>query len=384
MQAYARRRLTNQSDVYAAMEGIVSELYKDTSERHYYGLPCQDFDRALLWMCSYVPGRSPLRTSESVYLPTWSWSSFNGGITVLPNSFDHHHCSPLLAWATYCKDVDGLELKYLDTPSPPLVWREVGKYPEGMEFEEPYWYPQLYLALACEQGFVEGLSKEKVPWDTNTFFASQRGALLSRFPTYSSFWTEIQMLREIPYLHGNKSALTSLDDDVRSTVPRRNLKPGPLVFRAQMARFHMSKHDAEDCRSRIKKLCHHCDILDETMLSCGYIYPDEPRITPQLSANLLSVFDFMALSISVKSLGGVEQAVGVQESRKELERIVKDEKEEITFFDSTGEALMPCPVVNVMLVGRRSDGVLYRMGIGWIFMRSWIKAVRRFETVVLE
>ncbi|KAF9641522.1 Heterokaryon incompatibility [Lasiodiplodia theobromae] len=98
----------------------------------------------------------------------------------------------------------------------------------------------------------------------------------------------------------------------------------------------------------------------------------------------MSTFELMALSISVKDLGGVEHALGVQDSRKELERIIKDEAEEITFFDSTGEALLPCPVANVMIIGRRSNGICHRMGIGWIFMRSWAKAERRFETIVLE
>lgn len=384
MSAYSRRSLTNQSDVYSATEGIMSELYKDTSGRHYYGLPCKDFDRALLWMCSHVPRKSPLRTSEDMYLPTWSWSSFNGGLTRLPNDFEHHFCSTLLSWASYDylgKEKADLKLKPLDEPSSPLIWREVSRYPEGAEIAEPYWFPQLYLALACELGFFEGISNYDVSWETNSSFSDRKNALLARFPTYPSFWAEIQRLCQVKY-HGNM--LDRLESDINRSIPLQGVKPGPLVSRSQIARFQMGKHQTKDYRSRIKRLCHHCDVLDESALTCGYIYLDEPRMSPRLSTESISTFDFMALSISARDYGGVEYAVGVQNSRQELERIITDEEEEITFFDNTGEALLPCPVINVMVIGRRSNGLSHRMGVGWIFMRSWTKAARRFETIVLE
>lgn len=102
-----------------------------------------------------------------------------------------------------------------------------------------------------------------------------------------------------------------LEKDIDGSIRHESLKPGALVSRTQVARFHIGRHHPEDCISKVKRLCHHCDILDEAMLSCGYI-------------------------------------------------------------------------VNVMLIGRRSSGMSYRMGVGWILMRSWVKAERRFEIVVLE
>lgn len=384
MQMYCRRNLTNQSDVYSAIEGIISELYKDTSGRHFYGLPCKDFDRALMWMCSHVPGKSPIRISKDVYLPSWSWSSLKGGITTIPSNFEHHFCSTLLSWASYDYLDDGkteLKLKYLGESSPPFAWTEVGRYPEGAEIEEPYWFPQVYLALACELGLFEGLSTDDVPWDTNSSFTNRKDTLSAQFPTYPSFRAEIKRLCQAKY-HG--STLHRWESDINKIIPPQSLKPGPLITRAQVASFQMAKHRPEDCRSRIKRLCHHCDIMDESLLTCGYIYPDEPRISPRLSVESMSTFELMALSISVKDLGGVEHALGVQDSRKELERIINDEGEEITFFDSTGEALIPCPVVNVMVIGRHNNGICHRMGIGWIFMTSWMKAERKCETVVLE
>lgn len=70
---YSKRKLTNRSDVYLALLGILRALYNGPNA-FVYGLPRLDFDRALLWN---IQLRNPKKHTETqgVVLPSWSWAS---------------------------------------------------------------------------------------------------------------------------------------------------------------------------------------------------------------------------------------------------------------------------------------------------------------------
>ncbi|KAG9217692.1 hypothetical protein CCMSSC00406_0003619 [Pleurotus cornucopiae] len=107
--AYRDRRLSYSSDTYNAITGILNALY-DRNDLH-FGLPLPELEQALLWRCH--PGTNPtataLRTkihvrneSKSLVLPSWSWSSVVGGISLEEDDFQ----GSLVSWSLCSYDKD--------------------------------------------------------------------------------------------------------------------------------------------------------------------------------------------------------------------------------------------------------------------------------------
>lgn len=61
-----------------------------------------------------------------------------------------------------------------------------------------------------------------------------------------------------------------------------------------------------------------------------------------------------------------------------------EELQKLTFWDKQGDCLFPIPAVNVMMIMRNSDGFSRRVSVGWIYLKSWLQAKPKFETIYLK
>jgi len=57
-----------------------------------------------------------------------------------------------------------------------------------------------------------------------------------------------------------------------------------------------------------------------------------------------------------------------------------EERQKLTFRDSTGEFSHPLPVVNVMMVERTGEKTVRWINIGWMYLTSWVRAESKFRT----
>ena len=79
LEEYARRRLSQQSDIFHAFSGITRSLYSAGGSAITFGLPENDIDRALLW--EPIPRFQPRKASSGCVLPSWSWASHTGPLS---------------------------------------------------------------------------------------------------------------------------------------------------------------------------------------------------------------------------------------------------------------------------------------------------------------
>ena len=73
ISAYTSRDLTDQSDALNACRGILNMITKNTGQAFVFGLPVQDFHRALLWK----PHHDNTLTRRRAF-PSWSWAGWIG------------------------------------------------------------------------------------------------------------------------------------------------------------------------------------------------------------------------------------------------------------------------------------------------------------------
>jgi hypothetical protein len=83
---YSRRHLTHQADVLKALTAIMENYSEEAGTTFCFGLPLQNFSRALLWAGRHHrdAGQEPLKRrqsgSSSDYFPSWSWTGWRGGV----------------------------------------------------------------------------------------------------------------------------------------------------------------------------------------------------------------------------------------------------------------------------------------------------------------
>lgn len=132
LEKYTARSLTHKSDNVNAFSGILTVLYD--GDLGIYGLPVNDFDRAMLW---HVLEELPTSASGKENFPSWSWASAGSSVTIPVQSWGHF-MGPLVHW-TY-KSPDG-KLEAIKSSSRP-------RHNEGR-------LPQAYLLAAWWKGCVE-------------------------------------------------------------------------------------------------------------------------------------------------------------------------------------------------------------------------------------
>jgi hypothetical protein len=78
IEEYTHKELTYESDILRASSGILRAMY---GNRTSYGMPWDDFDRAILWRPRTFD-REPRESKNDGAYPTWSWTSSMGPVSV--------------------------------------------------------------------------------------------------------------------------------------------------------------------------------------------------------------------------------------------------------------------------------------------------------------
>ena len=324
---YTSRSLSYQSDVYNAMTGIMRALYGKSCEL-IYGLPQEDFDRALLWVL-IDPDQSgfSLNTSEIV-CPTWSWSSAMKHPGYATYQERRELYGTLIIWHR-TKDVThstDCQLQAINFPS------KIGIHGDWA----------LHMAIACEEGLLENVPA--LCSLKNDSFSTIREKSHARWPDYLSYYRELE-----------NSAL-SLD------FLKHALKPGILLSRAQsgFARLKLSSNGS------------YLHIVGSAGDLIGEIFGSVTQVRNRISSSNDYedvLHEFIALSLW-------------DEARPQGKR--DDEKSRTKeYYDADNQRLDRFLVVNVLLIGWREQ-YAYRKAAGWISLKDWVKVQPQWKTVLLK
>jgi hypothetical protein len=91
VEKFTKRTLTYPTDVLRASAGFLHMIYKD---RLLFGMPLDEFDRAILWEPNEF-NRRPRQSSDTAIFPSWSWASSSSSVRFL------RHSSTLFGLAHY-------------------------------------------------------------------------------------------------------------------------------------------------------------------------------------------------------------------------------------------------------------------------------------------
>ncbi|MCJ1397977.1 hypothetical protein MMC11_001173 [Xylographa trunciseda] len=106
---YSQRSLTFSTDKLPALSGLAAQFQRITGDRYYAGLWEKDFPHSLCWEAS-MPYKRP-----SAYLaPSWSWASFDSGVT---------YPLPTNTWKSF--------IQFLAASSNPLGRNPLGRVSDG-------------------------------------------------------------------------------------------------------------------------------------------------------------------------------------------------------------------------------------------------------------
>ena len=413
---YLCRNLGSGSDIYYAIEGVASALYKERSPL-WYGLPRREFDKALVWCPDdidsakiNVDGIPILRNVSKSMVPSWSWSSTRQNFVLLDDSYRRQlqYCGTLVVWATYKQTNDSFRMEsiipssssefgcphraggggnskkgnsYLErtagTESGRCIRRNSRDSREGACYVRGNDECLLFLGLAWSQGCVEADYPFELHEDTT--FPYLKTCITSRWLCHYTYWQEAFQS------HGNSEARSTfleslsraLDD--RMTLSILQSHPKVISTRAQSALFRLNPPDNRS---------HDYTIIDDRNDMIGLLIGKDSQLQAELSASIETreKLEFIALSVSksneVLQHDGSAEGGSFRYSRAEA--IVDDEsKSDLTYYDKDGTALIPLPVVNIMLV-RWNGPLAHRMSIGWIYLTKWTKAQPQFKLILLE
>jgi hypothetical protein len=413
---YTARNLTYPSDMLRAVSGVLYQMY---GPRTWFGLPCGDFDRAVLW---YTRGHDcqPIASTETDAFPSWSWASFVG-----PEIFHWTEKSVGLAYWGKVVDVDDVTATpHVDIAVPSETDIASSNAKHSLETNEESFADRHFLAgLAWMAGFLFTNTPSGVY--VNCYKAEYTSRVKARWPNYTSYWQDIFGTCQ------PNSVFAKADIELGSLA-------GRLRVHTQKASFKTQHNDkASQSRGWIRN---HAGRL------IGMFELDSSVVEGAVDSILDSV-EFIVLSATNGSLGywvkrydafgaSIGKLLGCpclsekysyrnafQPSRTDTQHIkecphhadfwtplahmpdVEDRPAHVVcnknfmkhfaavrYFDANGELMHywdRVPRVNVMMVvpsiGKgRGKGVYQRAGLGWIYLKRWMEAGPSFETVVLE
>lgn len=360
LQLYTQRSLTFDSDIFNAFTGIVNSLYGDDSL--IFGLPHKDFDQALLWeaLDTYAVAREG-RDAENLVLPSWTWASVKCQAyrSLRVGSL---FCGTLVQWSVCTESEEQPTLLPIKARGEPLRWKKEGLHNRA----EPS--PHLYLTVAWIQNCIRGNLPPSLQSARNRTFAELDASAQSQWPNYSSF-CEDQCSLWID-VNGVPASITA------------QLKPGDLVGRVLTAFLTIittSGPYGNECLLR-----DHCDQIVGMARVYGRSLPTVPNTRIKAVAVSISLSVYNDLTYFASCYPSI-QGLNHRDPRFEAaaQELWRDREENFTVFDSVGNALVPPPVVNVILV-EESGGFCRRIGLGWAYLTRWMQAGPVFETVVLE
>lgn len=372
LKVYSDRSLTFQSDIYNAFIGIANTVYE--ADVLAYGLPRPDFDQALLWTGNFygVDGRD----AGDFTLPSWSWASVNRR-AIWTDTDCCSFCGTLVQW-TVCVESDGKpSLERINANNAPRSWiqqKNLSTY-RNWEFFPAQDFnlglsPSLYMALVWSQDCIEALCPSAFRSFNDYTFDEMGDMAHALWPTYNDFYRTLDLKIVQSQRDTTDLALTCI--------------PGTLIGHVQTATLEIPLHSYYGC-GLIHKGCH-IAVMDFSTLSW--------RHYSTVKAIALSVFneaspenngkyylqEFSSCYPSIRRKGPSKE-----ETKRIVaawEEILRDPNENLTLFDCNGEALLPPPMLRLMII--EEDGPFYRrIGLGWAYLARWVQTDRKFETVSL-
>lgn len=339
---YRHRSLRYQSDILNAFAGIMWALYPKGTV--HYGVPSAEIDMALLWtpessdLQGLGEGRGNTVSEQPSQLPSWAWASSTLEIPRLHVEHDFY-CSLCVFFRPVPNDASKLELQPIIAAS-----NEVGA------FSRIYDRAHLPATMAILGGLIDFHNIQETATWNDMSFSELKEFLEKRWPTYADFWMET---------FGHEQILKDKQKEPTGSLGI-SLSTRMLITRTQVAKLNVRV--AGDHLSRLI-------ILSNTGEEIGYLHENNKRIS-DLQRQGHDTFDCLALSLSrCSAFSLMSENFGkpsVQNSFEDRERAI----------------LNPIPMVNILVV-RREGGCCFRIGIGKVYLKSWIDLDAPFESVVL-
>lgn len=376
LENYSYRSLTFQSDVYNAFTGITNIIYG--ADILAYGLPRNDFDQALLWVPLGVE-YTKSRVAGNTILPSWSWASIDGPVSH-PSEWGSF-CGTLVQWRVCIESEAQPSLVPINADNTPASWNEQEDFssPNSLPFHPLALTPSLCMALAWVQRCIRPPVPVELHKSGSLTFAEIYAMSHALWPSYDAFYR----------------ALVSKDDQNFGDTPSPiNIILGSLLGQAQTAMLDIikpdgSKNDAEE-RAKGYEIRHkglHIGLVNTDLSTLA-----QNSVVKVLALSVFNVgYPLTFLNFFSKYLWASYPSVSPKGHQKfERDRLeaaglelLQDRKEDLTFFDCDGTALLPPPMLRLMLVEK--DGPCYRrIGLGWAYMARWVKADPQFEAILLR
>jgi hypothetical protein len=368
VKEYNHRTLSFPADIFDAFAGIASELFGSKGGCH-FNLPRAHFVQALLWIVE--PGDSvKVREVPDMRLPTWSWVSVMGHIHWHPAlaSFT----APLVVWSQASHALDHgqrapeLLPRLIEASGEPVSWTKWSKSQkshskrrrEGSSARSLLALHGYILFLAIREGLFEPVY-DTSELSSKSFHLLQQPSIPTmlremsrRFPTYSAFHRALMLSYRFRDIF----------------LPEPFLRPDIIATEAQVARFTFVSYDREcppDLTERTGTVT--LAVCDQQGARCGRVQAFAHSMPPDIfSAGCWLV--------------GLALAVGEEDTM-----VLPVARDDVYFRDEGWRTLPPKapPIVHVMMVEWR--GVLARrLGMGWVYMKQWVKAKRQITVVALE
>lgn len=325
---YTARSLTYKSDTVNAFTGILAALYD--GDLGIYGLPEEDFDRALLWNSFKKP---LISTSDKEGLPSWSWASASANSIISVSTTADYGClkGPLVRW-TYTDPTGQLKAinsgKNDDWQMAPHAYFFAAWWKGCIEASVPD--EIIYAPANCSQ--YKSADPVQRRWINTLWEHLGKRETCQECESYisehwlSESWTHVRRSAELEETYDK-----SLAD---------NLRPGALLTRAQTAHFRVGKSPFGE----YSKWC----FVDTLGHDIGKIIPEKYVTAPFVLQEYLH--------------GDFAECIG------------------ISISDVFGK-----PAVNVLIIYRGKKLLsARRVGVGYIYLWEWVKADREFEYIALE
>ncbi|KAF2625282.1 HET-domain-containing protein [Macroventuria anomochaeta] len=321
---YTSRKLSFSSDVYNAFVGIANLLYGSSyAESFFYGLPKVDFDRALRWYA--WDGEKPVQRTEisGLVCPSWSWASAMVQEEQVRYQ-DTEFYGTLALWTAKGEDSE--------------QWEVLNLHPET-KLDESW---EIYMVIASQEGCLRGSPIDELlrTMDNLTI----QGRFRAHWPDYHSFCKTAFQTPRGP--HDQDPAINKFGPGFLSTV-------------VQTAYLRLGQRGSSHYGLGIVDLNN--AVVGEL---CGEITNFREKALAPVNRDVL--YEFFALSLS-----------GLH-----IYPYTGEERTTKNYFDKDGTALETLPIVNVLLIERKGN-LAYRKELGWVYLKDWAKADRRWETVVL-
>lgn len=419
---YTKRSLTHPSDILRAFSGMLYEMYRQNTT---YGMPLAAFDRAILWESFDYICEHRVSTPEHIF-PTWSWTSALGPVHF--RDAKPRGCS-LALWGIVREN---------NTDSQATVILEPNDVDERMFYDVSYSFrTHVSAALAWKHGCIRSKAADDLTPNCSRFNYSTR--LQERWPDYLTYWHEafesynpqrvfsksnVELARVPGHIMVHtQTAWFMLDWLAEEGADSKSGKEGRNAFLIRgddglvAGGIYLGQHWARPFKIPLQRklvqfillsttqypgtalmaeiLGEHARLLNLSELygcPCSRISPgylSEPKLPiPQHIPSCLRHPDFLT-SPPCHPWPPRPPRRCRMNSDNQVKACAKH-LADLSYFDPSGGLLHQwddVPSLNVMMIGSddaENTGIAFRIGIGQIYLRRWVEAAPRFETVVLR